>query len=270
MTDPQLANNRAQQPHSMPGDYVAGDKRMIDNSAPAGALRRRHGGGRWRASGGGGGVIVAANRLNNAGIPAPLIAIQSHLRFLTDRAMGRTDRAAADLCNDMGYFFKQMFGYLEGARPYFERALAINEQVLGPIDPGTALSLNNLGWLLDAIGDYAAARPYYEGALAIREQTLGPTHPDTTQSLNNLAILLYDQHQLDQAVPLMERAVAICMERLGASHPDTKRTIGSLEVMRQAAQPQGSAADPHATGAPRGAFAALRRLLAPRAKKRRG
>jgi tetratricopeptide (TPR) repeat protein len=258
------------------------------------------------------GMIVAANRLNNAGIPAPLIAIQSHLRFLTDRAMGRTDRAAADLCNDMGYFFKQMIGYLEGARPYFERALAINEQVLGPIDPGTALSLNNLGWLLDAIGDYAAARPYYERALtireqalgpthhdtalslnnlgallraqgdyaaarpyyeralAIREQTLGPTHPDTAQSLNNLAILLYDQHQLDQAVPLMERAVAICMERLGASHPDTKRTISSLEVMRQAAQPQGSAADPHATGAPRGAFAALRRLLAPKVKKRRG
>ena len=36
-----------------------------------------------------------------------------------------------------------------------------------------ALLRNELGYLLDSMGDSAAARPYYERALAIREQVLG-------------------------------------------------------------------------------------------------
>ena len=45
----------------------------------------------------------------------------------------------------------------------------------------TAESLNNLAFLLQAEGDYAAARPLYEQALAIRKQVQGthtPTPPE--------------------------------------------------------------------------------------------
>ena len=64
-------------------------------------------------------------------------------------------------------------GDYDGARPFYERALAISEQVLGPHHPSTAQSLNNLALLLQAQGDYAGARPLYERALAIWEQVLG-------------------------------------------------------------------------------------------------
>ncbi|MDH4136601.1 MAG: tetratricopeptide repeat protein, partial [Anaerolineae bacterium] len=47
-----------------------------------------------------------------------------------------------------------------------------NEKVLGGEHPDTARSLNNLGFLLQAMGDLAGARPYYERALAIREKVL--------------------------------------------------------------------------------------------------
>jgi tetratricopeptide (TPR) repeat protein len=80
-------------------------------------------------------------------------------------------------------------GDLAGARPYFERALAIHEKVLGGEHPHTALSLNNLGYLLQAMGDLVGARPYYERALAIREKVLGGEHPDTVTVRGNLESL---------------------------------------------------------------------------------
>ena len=93
---------------------------------------------------------------------------------------------AAYLLNRTGYYLNDHAQY-EQARPLFERALAIREQVLGPNHPDTASSLNNLAGLYYSQGDYERARPLYERALAITEQVLGPNHPDTASSLNNLA-----------------------------------------------------------------------------------
>src|SRR5437764_843300 len=63
-------------------------------------------------------------------------------------------------------------------------------QALGPDHPDTAASLNNLGGLLQALGDLAGARPYLEQALASLQKARGPDHPDTAASLNNLGGLL--------------------------------------------------------------------------------
>jgi tetratricopeptide (TPR) repeat protein len=75
------------------------------------------------------------------------------------------------------------------ARPCYERALAIREKALGPDHPNTALSLNNLGALLQAMGDLQGARPYFERALAIFTARLGPDHPHTHTVRRNLAAL---------------------------------------------------------------------------------
>ena len=75
------------------------------------------------------------------------------------------------------------------ARPLFERALAIDEKVLGPYHPSTASTLNNLALLLTDQGELAAARPLSERALAIREKVLGPDHPDTIASRRALESL---------------------------------------------------------------------------------
>jgi hypothetical protein len=68
-------------------------------------------------------------------------------------------------------------------------SLAIKHQVLGERHPDTALSLNNLGSLLQDQGDLAGAGRYLEQALAIVEQALGPEHPNTCVVGRNLAIL---------------------------------------------------------------------------------
>jgi len=175
-------------------------------------------------------LLERANQLNNAGYPAALLALQPHLRRVTDAALVRADERAAGLCNTLGYHL-QAIGDYAAARSYFERALAIRKQVLGPEHPATARSLNNLGMLLQAHGDYAAARPYLEHALAIREQVLGPEHPDTAGSLNNLGALLDDQGDYVAARPYYERSLAICEQVLGAEHPATARSLNNLGAL---------------------------------------
>ena len=122
-------------------------------------------------------MLTTAHRLNAAGDPRPLLALEVHLRTVTDAAQRREDTQAALLCNELGVHLHVVGQYAE-ARPYYERALAIYEQVLGPEHPDTATSLNNLGFLLQAQGDLGGARPYYERALAIRDNRCwGPSTP---------------------------------------------------------------------------------------------
>lgn len=71
-----------------------------------------------------------------------------------------------------------------GARPFYKRALAIREKVLGLEHPDTARSLNNLGCV-----HRAGARAYCERALAILEKALGHEHPDTRIVRGNLDAL---------------------------------------------------------------------------------
>jgi len=188
-------------------------------------------------------VLGEANRLNNAGIPGPLLACQPHLRHLTAAAEQRGDELGANLCSSLGYHL-WMIGDYAAARPYYERALAINEQVLGPEHPATAASLNNLGFLLKSLGDYAAARPYYERALAIYEQVLEPEHPDTALSLNNLGFLLDSQGEYAAARPYYERALAIYEQVLGPAHPATALSLNNLGVLL-ASQGDDAAARPY-------------------------
>jgi len=77
----------------------------------------------------------------------------------------------------------------KGARPYPEQALAIRRKVLGEEHPVTAVSLNNLGGLLQDMGDLAGARSYLEQALAISRKVLGVDHPTTKIVQKNLESL---------------------------------------------------------------------------------
>jgi tetratricopeptide (TPR) repeat protein len=112
-------------------------------------------------------------------------------------------------------------GLSREAVPFAQRALTVNEQVLGPNHPTTATSLNNLAALYDNQGEYAKAEPLYQRALAIDEQVLGPNHPHTAGSLNNLAALYTRQGEYAKAQPLYQRALAICEQVLGPTHPKT-------------------------------------------------
>jgi CHAT domain-containing protein/tetratricopeptide (TPR) repeat protein len=116
-------------------------------------------------------------------------------------------------------------------RELAERAVTIKERALGTDHPEVATSLNNLGNVLNATGDYAAARPLHERALAIREKALGPDHPDVATSLNNLAGLFWRAGDFTTARPLHERALEIRERALGPDHPDVATSLSNLAVL---------------------------------------
>ena len=140
---------------------------------------------------------------------------------------------AARLLNRAGYYLHQRARYAE-AEPLYCRALAINEQTLGPDHPDTVQSLNNLAVVLNAQGRPGETEPLFRRALAINEQTLGPDHPDTAQSLNNLAVVLNAQGWPGEAEPLFRRALAINEQTLGPDHPDTAQSLNNLAAMLNA------------------------------------
>jgi tetratricopeptide (TPR) repeat protein len=124
-------------------------------------------------------------------------------------------------------------GDYAGAEPLYLRALAINEQALGPGHPDVAIDLNNLAALLDAKGDYAAAEPLFRRALAIDEKALGPDHPVVAIRLNNLAGLLKEKGDYAAAEPLLRRTLAILEKTLGPDHPQVATALNNLaEVLR--------------------------------------
>ena len=70
-------------------------------------------------------------------------------------------------------------------------ALRIDEAVFGPDHPNVATDVNNLGSVLQALGDRAGARECFQRALGIFRQRLPPDHPYiriTEENLRRVAL----------------------------------------------------------------------------------
>ena len=95
---------------------------------------------------------------------------------------------------------------------------------------GSNLS-NELGYHLQAMGDYEGAGPYYEKALEINRKVLDEDHPDTATSLNNLGFLLDSMGDYEGDRPYYEKALEINRKVLGEDHPDTATSLNNLAIL---------------------------------------
>jgi tetratricopeptide (TPR) repeat protein len=77
-------------------------------------------------------------------------------------------------------------GDLNGAKAHLERALRIDEKVLGLDHPNVARDANNLGSVLQDLGDLPRAKAHLERAVRILKKTLGDEHPKTQWARANL------------------------------------------------------------------------------------
>jgi len=121
----------------------------------------------------------------------------------------------------------------EDKRVIAERAVAIKERALGPVDPRLATSLINLGVQLALSGEPASARPLLERALNILEGAFGRDHLTVAAALQSLGGLLITLHDDAGAKLLLERAQLIRETAYGTDHPDTLRTLVNLAILFQ-------------------------------------
>jgi tetratricopeptide (TPR) repeat protein len=136
----------------------------------------------------------------------------------------------AELLSQAGAMLRHYARYAE-AETFCERALHMNEQLLGAEHPGTAASLDLLATVRGIQRKYEQAAWLYERALRIREQALGPEHPDTATTINNLALLYGTWRRSHESQDLYLRALRIREQALGPEHPDTATTLDNLALL---------------------------------------
>ena len=131
-------------------------------------------------------------------------------------------------------------GFPPGARPLYERALAIRENVLGPEHPQTAASLSNLAGLLRDDGRADEAELLFRRVLAIYEKTLGLGHSQTQRCASHYARLLLATGRASDALDLAQAALATHKASFGPNHTWTKDsarvTADALAALGRAAE----------------------------------
>ena len=141
---------------------------------------------------------------------------------------------ASELAKDQESFHTYSHGEARQAVSFYERALAIYEQVYQetPNHPDIASTLNNLGEAWRALGDTRKALSFLERTLAIYEQVHAedPNHPDIASTLNDLGIAWGALGDARQAVSYLERALAIYEQfyQETPNHPDIASTLNNL------------------------------------------
>ena len=144
-----------------------------------------------------------------------------------ERREGPASRLLADVIIRLALILYEQGDLLE-ATALLERALAIQQEVLGAEHTDTLSTVNSLGVLYWTRGELATARVMYERAFEARERLLGRDHPRTASAANNLGLLLTQQGEWLAARPLLERALTAKEAELGPEHPDTTVLVMNL------------------------------------------
>ncbi len=140
--------------------------------------------------------------------------------------------ATSWLVNQMGTYFWGRAQYA-AAREAFERTWRLDEAAFGPNHTNVAISVNNLGMVLEALGDPSGARQHYERALRIDEAAFGPDHPSVAIRVNNLGSVLRSLGDLAGARQYFDRALRIVEATLGSDHPNAAMPVNNLGIVLQ-------------------------------------
>ena len=189
---------------------VAYVRRVSDNEGAAQAVRQT--------------LLAEANRLLEAGMPAPMRVLQPHLHHAADHG---DDTLTADLCAALGWHLAQL-RELAAANHYIERALGIQQQRLDAQHPDVASTLNLLGLLCQFRSDYLGSYAYFVRAIAIWTHAYGPQHWHTATGYGNLGYSQMVRGDYAEARVNFERALAISAAHYGSGDPRTIRLVGNL------------------------------------------
>ena len=136
----------------------------------------------------------------------------------------------AHLSDLVGWFLRDM-GLLAVAQPFTERALRLQEEILGKDHPDIAVTVHSLAELCRAQKAFAAALPLYQRAQKIREEHFGPESPEVATSFHDLAEFHHDQQQYDEALRYYRSALQIRQSVLKADDPAIADCLNDMAVL---------------------------------------
>jgi serine/threonine protein kinase/tetratricopeptide (TPR) repeat protein len=154
-------------------------------------------------------LVKAAEQLEGEAVGEPLVVA------------GLQDRLGTTLLN---------LGYPGEAVPLFVKARETRTAKLGPVNPDTLASMNNLAMAYEHAGKLDLALALYVETLRLRKATLGADQPDTLTSMNNLAVGYWKADKVDLALPLWEEVLRLRKATQEADHPDTLTSMNNLAM----------------------------------------
>ncbi|MCQ2514607.1 MAG: tetratricopeptide repeat protein, partial [Ruminococcus sp.] len=127
------------------------------------------------------------------------------------------------LFNNVGYLCNAFADY-ELAIKYYEKSIAIREDVLESNHPDLASTYNNLGLAYNNKGDYDKAIEYISKALGILEKAYkdNPNYPYLAGAYNNLVGVYINKGEYDKAIEYYSKALGIVeiAYKDNPNHPD--------------------------------------------------
>ncbi|MBN1813057.1 MAG: tetratricopeptide repeat protein [Anaerolineae bacterium] len=179
-------------------------------------------------------LVAIAKALENATydaletrLPAEFAPLRGHVRAVAAAAERMRLEVAGILWNNLGVHLDDIADY-QGALDALERALKVDEEILGPEHENVALRLSNLGSSLKHLGRFGEAQAAFERALAIDEALFGPEHENVAGDLKRLGEVLYELANWAGAREAIERALRIDEARFGPQDPEMARGSSSL------------------------------------------
>lgn len=121
---------------------------------------------------------------------------------------------------------------LSGAEESLQKALAIQQHVLGPDHHEVASTLASLGVLKKQQGNSGQSQEYHEEALKIRLKIFGEQHPLTETSLRDLGTVCFRQGNFSQSRNCFGRILLVQIKRFGGhEHSRVQQTLAILEAI---------------------------------------
>jgi eukaryotic-like serine/threonine-protein kinase len=152
-----------------------------------------------------------------------------------DTSLTNDPELRAQMMYVMGDVYDNL-GLYARAQLLLQEAMEIQKHVLGPENPDTLKSANELANILHDEGHYPEAERLHGETLDIRRRVLGPENPGTLISTSNLAGVLADESHYAEAEKLYRRTLDVQRRVLGPEDPDT---LGSMYHLARVLEFQG-------------------------------
>lgn len=128
--------------------------------------------------------------------------------------------------NNLGELYRHMNDY-EKAESFLINAVVM----AGDTTEEAASSLNNLGLVQKARGNYSGAEQSYKRAITIYIQKGKTNHPDYTNPVNNIGELYKTMGRYQEAVYAFEEVIELRKKLLGTDHPNYANALNNLALV---------------------------------------
>ena len=177
--------------------------------------------------------MVTGNRLRLSGDAAS--AEKFYLTALEfARSLGEDHVRYGQTLNNLAGVYQDRGDYAR-AEPLLLRALAVQEEALGPMHHEVALCLTNLGALYGAMHRLPDAEAAYRKAISVSERQRGAGEGQLAIALGDLGALYFEAGRLDSGELSLRRALPLAEQVLGPNHRQTARIallLANIEYAR--------------------------------------